>query len=166
MVEEGRHFTCRHCGAEGWICKRCDRGHCYCSASCRESARQMRNGRARRRYQSSPAGRSGNARRQREWYGRKRSREKVAGNLTHQGSPGPGLGVIIPPTTADAGVAVMESAESVDRETVESPVSEAAIGAVVLSSGVRRCTVCRRLVEIQSLGESPSHGHKEEASET
>lgn len=166
MVEEGRHFECRHCGAEVWICRRCDRGHCYCSRTCRLEARRRGSGQARRRYQGNTAGRSGNARRQREWYWRQRSCEKVAGNLTHQGSPGPGVAAIIPPATADRGVAVTESTEPVDAKTVETSASEATVGTVDLPSSVRRCTVCRRLFQSQRPTEPQSHGPKEASSET
>jgi hypothetical protein len=72
----------------------------------------------------------------------------------------------MPPATADVAVAVMESTQPVDREMVESQASEAARGAASLSSGARRCTVCRRLFEIQSLREPTSHGPKEASSET
>jgi hypothetical protein len=166
MVEEGRRLGCRHCGREVWICRRCDRGHRYCSPLCRQKARRQSSRQARRRYQATSAGRSGNARRQREWYRRKRSSQKIAKHLTHQGSPGPALDAIIPPATDDACVAVMESAGSVESDAVESPASEAVIGPVELLNGARRCTVCRRLFEIQSLREPRSHGCEETSSET
>jgi hypothetical protein len=166
MVEEGRRFECRHCGVEAWICRRCDRGHCYCSPLCRKKARRQKSVEAQRRYQSSGAGRSGNARRQREWYRRKESREKVAGNLTHHGSPGAGRDAIIAPATADGGVAVMESTESVDTKAVETPASRSNVGSGDLPGGIHRCVICRCPLRESKPQEPQCHGTKKASSET
>jgi hypothetical protein len=82
-VEEYRAFACRLCGKRVLICKRCDRGHRYCSPVCSRAARLASIRQARRRYQRTDAGRRGNARRQRELY---RRRHLLRKNLTHQGS--------------------------------------------------------------------------------
>lgn len=137
MVEEGRHFVCRHCGAYAWICTYCDRGHAYCSPSCRQLARRRITDEARRRYQATSAGQSGNARRQREWYRRKQ--EKL-GILTHQGSTDPGTFTIISPAPSEAVAVLEESASAESRETVDP--AYLATRASDHSSGAHRCIVC------------------------
>ena len=145
MLEEARCFTCRHCGAAAWICRHCDRGHAYCSPSCRVLARLERSREARRRYQATSAGRSGNARRQREWY--RRQSEKLAGILTHHGSTDPATHTIIPPAMSEAAVAVLaESANAASGETPDSTSSDPTPHAFDLSSGVHRCSVCQCLL--------------------
>ena len=144
MLEEGRRFVCRYCGADAWICRRCDRGHAYCSPSCRKLGRRRRARRARRRYQVTSAGRSGNARRQREWY--RRQSEQRAGILTHQCSNDPAIHTIIPPAMTEAAVAVLdEGANAVSREVADST-SDPTPHAFDLSSGAHRCSVCQCLV--------------------
>jgi hypothetical protein len=142
MLEEARHFACRYCAADAWICRHCDRGHAYCSLSCRKLAGIARSREARRRYQATSAGQSGNARRQREWY--QRQSEKLAGILTHHGSTDPAMHTIIPPA---APVAVLaESANAASREIADFTRSDSTPPAIDLSSGVHRCSVCQCLV--------------------
>jgi len=40
----------RECGAIFWICRSCDRGHCYCSDRCRQKARREQRRAANLRY--------------------------------------------------------------------------------------------------------------------
>jgi hypothetical protein len=105
-------------------------------------ARLERERAARRRYQTTSAGRSGNARRQREWY--RRQSEKLAGILTHQGSSEAATRTIIPPALSEAAVAVLaESANPASREAVDSTSSDPTAHAFDVSSGVHRCSVCQ-----------------------
>ncbi len=166
MVEEGRRLECRHCGLAVWICRRCDRGHRYCSSACRQAARRSTSGRARRRYQAKSAGRSGNARRQREWYWRQRSSPKSATNLTHHSSTEAVLCLMIAPATADRGVAVLESTEPLSTETLE--IREPAISPTAgdVPSGVHHCVVCRRLCQSQSPTEPNEHGSEKTDSQS
>jgi hypothetical protein len=55
-------FTCRNLF---WICRHCDRGHRYCSASCRDRAYRQQRRLANRRHQQSPEGRLDHRDRQR-----------------------------------------------------------------------------------------------------
>jgi hypothetical protein len=94
MVRDGRCFFCGTCGNEVWICTYCDRGHRYCSPECSLEARRKSCAESRRKHQEKEEGRLGNARRQREWYSRRKSLEKTE-NLTDQGSVEPGSPSII-----------------------------------------------------------------------
>ena len=76
-----RRRVCRGCGAVFRICRRCDRGHRYCSPACRRQARRRQRRCANQRYQQSPEGRLDHCDRQREY--RRRARTRV----TDQASP-------------------------------------------------------------------------------
>ena len=55
------------CGALFWICRRCDRGHRYCSVRCRQQVRRQQCREANRRHQQSPEGRLDHRDRQRAY---------------------------------------------------------------------------------------------------
>lgn len=52
-----RPRICRTCGMLFWICRHCDRGHCYCSPSCRYQGYRQKQRLANRRHQQRPGGR-------------------------------------------------------------------------------------------------------------
>ena len=56
---------CRICGMLFWICRHCDRGHCYCSSSCRDQGYRQKRRLANRRHQQSREGRLDHRDRQR-----------------------------------------------------------------------------------------------------
>lgn len=60
------------CCAVFWICRRCDRGHAYCSDQCRAASRREQRRRARQRHERSPEGRLDHRDRQREYRARVR----------------------------------------------------------------------------------------------
>jgi hypothetical protein len=53
-----RQRFCRwsECGAAFWICRRCDRGQCYCSDRCRYKARRAQRRAANLRHRKTPEG--------------------------------------------------------------------------------------------------------------
>jgi hypothetical protein len=94
MVRKGRFYVCGICGIGVWICKRCDRGHLYCSKKCSHEARRRTWKKSGRQSRQTEEGREGNARRQRDSYERRKSLENSK-NLTLQGSVEPGSPAII-----------------------------------------------------------------------
>jgi hypothetical protein len=60
-----RPRICRTCDMLFWICRHCDRGHCYCSTSCRYQGYRQKRRLANRRHQQSPEGRLDHRDRQR-----------------------------------------------------------------------------------------------------
>jgi len=60
-----RPRICRTCGTPFGICRHCDRGHRYCSASCRYQGYRQRRCLANQRHQKSPEGRLDHRDRQR-----------------------------------------------------------------------------------------------------
>ena len=77
-VESHRLFNCARCGHQVKICRRCDRGNRFCSATCRDSFRRQSVREAGARYQRTERGAARNAERQRLF----REREKIS--VTHQ----------------------------------------------------------------------------------
>jgi hypothetical protein len=55
------------CGSLFWVCRRCDRGQCYCSAACRQQARHKQRHAANGRYQKTERGRFSHRLRQRAY---------------------------------------------------------------------------------------------------
>ena len=80
-----RQRLCRYggCGRLFYICRSCDRGHAYCSVSCRRKGQRRWRSEVNRRYQQSREARRDHADRQRE-YRRRRAEQFV----TDPGSPG------------------------------------------------------------------------------
>jgi len=68
-----RQRICRGigCGQLFWICRHCDRGQRYCSATCRHQAYRQQRRLANRRHQQSPEGRLDHRDRQRQYRGRR-----------------------------------------------------------------------------------------------
>ena len=79
------HRVClgQHCHAVFFLCSHCDRGHRYCSVSCRDHARGQQRRQANKRHQQSPEGQLDHCDRQREY--RRRCHQKQA-RVTDQGS--------------------------------------------------------------------------------
>ena len=86
----GRLFLCVGCRGQVIICGCCDRGQVYCNDGCAPRARRQTLQAAGRRYQASQRGRRRHAARM----DRYRSRQK---KVTHQGSPRPPAGDLLPP---------------------------------------------------------------------
>ena len=91
-----RPRICLTCGKLFWICRHCDRGHCYCSASCRHQGYGQKRRAANRRHQQSPEGRLDHRDHQRA-YRRRRLAQK---NVTDQSSLSSPLGHSMPPAMA------------------------------------------------------------------
>ena len=88
-----RLYSCRRCAQQVRICRDCDRGNQYCAGECARMRRRESLRRAARRYQHSYRGACRHAARQRVWRGRH------AQKVTHQGSPGTVVAVIVAPTS-------------------------------------------------------------------
>ena len=103
IPEGGRLFACALCNKVVRICRCCDRGQHYCSKACFHKARRASVREAGRRYQETKAGRRGNARRQRDFYRRRKLFQKNQKNLTHQGSTNPlSPSIMVSDDTAEA----------------------------------------------------------------
>lgn len=50
-------IVCRHCGIRFLMCRRCYRGHVYCSSACRDEAQQLSHREAQRKYRQTEKGR-------------------------------------------------------------------------------------------------------------
>lgn len=74
-----RNFKCRWCRKPVRICRRCDRGHGYCTGECRALGRKRSLRKAGRKYQAKEKGKTAHKWRQNRYRSR---REK---NVTHQG---------------------------------------------------------------------------------
>jgi len=90
--ESYRLYSCRRCAQQVRICRRCDRGHQYCTGECARIRRRESLRRAAQRYQQSYRGACRHAARQRAW------RERRAQKVTHQGSLGTVTALIVVPT--------------------------------------------------------------------
>src|SRR5688572_24143679 len=75
-----RLYSCARCAGQVRICRRCDRGHRYCTVTCARIQRRESLHRAGARYQRSRRGAYRHAVRQCAW------RERCAQEVTHQGS--------------------------------------------------------------------------------
>jgi len=80
MQTSSRLYQCQRCHAQVIICSRCDHGQRYCAKGCSKKARMASQKRARKKYQTTRAGRFNNAARQQRF--RHRQKQKV----THHGS--------------------------------------------------------------------------------
>lgn len=99
MLEDThRLYNCTRCGVQVRICRRCDRGNCYCPGPCAAVRRQESLRRAGNRYQCSYRGACRHAARQRVW--RTRQTQKV----THQGSLGAAVTVTVAATSTPAAI--------------------------------------------------------------
>jgi len=75
-----RVFRCGMCGSEVIICRRCDRGHRYCSQECSGEARRASLRRAGAKYRKTERGRTNHKVRQQRYL------ERQSERVTHQGS--------------------------------------------------------------------------------
>jgi hypothetical protein len=67
IEDSHRMFNCAGCHRQVVICRRCDRGQRYCSATCSRTGRRQSIREAGQRYQQSPLGARNNAVRQKRW---------------------------------------------------------------------------------------------------
>jgi len=88
-----RLYSCARCAKQVRICGECDRGNRYCAQGCARMRRRESLRRAASRYQQSYRGACKHAARSRAW------RERHAQKVTHQGSLGPGVALIVAPTS-------------------------------------------------------------------
>ncbi len=75
LEDDYRLFNCQRCAKQVRICRRCDRGHIYCSGQCAVIRRCESLYRAGARYQRTQRGATLHAARQRAW--RERQMQKV-----------------------------------------------------------------------------------------
>lgn len=80
-----RTFQCRTCLGEALICRKCDRGNCYCSPNCARKARILQLRSATRRYQTTGRGAENHRQRQRQYRKSTRDRENSP-RVTHHSS--------------------------------------------------------------------------------
>jgi hypothetical protein len=117
----------RECGEIFWICRSCDRGHCYCSDRCRQKARREQRRVANLRHQRTPEGRLDHRDRQRTY-----RRRKAKDCVTDQGSFG---------VQRSGNIVVLEESP---------PIAALKIGELsrknimILSLGVPYCIICGR----------------------
>lgn len=83
---------CRCCSRLFYVCSRCNRGHAYCSGTCRERGYRERREAANRRHRMSPEGREDHAARQRRYRAEARLRpRRVLDNTLMRRAPMAGL---------------------------------------------------------------------------
>lgn len=128
-VESFRFVRCAQsdCGAVFYLCRRHDRGQRYCSAPCRQQARQASVRAARRRHQRSPEGRLDHADRQRVY--RERVMDQGPQKLAHA----------VHRVAVDAGSAT-EAPRALDREDTDARTEGG--DAAIPEPNRPRCVVC------------------------
>lgn len=95
LVIRLRSCRAEGCGSLFWICRRCDRGHRYCSARCWQKVRRQQCREANRRHQQSLEGRLDHRDRQRAYRLRRqervtdqgRRRDRLFARMAPVGSP-------------------------------------------------------------------------------
>lgn len=85
-----RLYGCARCRQQTVICSHCDRGQIYCTRSCAQTARRIKQREAGRRYQQSHRGRRHHAARMARYRARRADRTQgnrsaSAKKVTHQG---------------------------------------------------------------------------------
>lgn len=113
-------ITCRCCGKQFYVCRRCWHGRRYCSDRCREAAKQESHRESQRRYRRTEKGRKNH----RE--GEKRRRM--------------GLGKKSEKTVDDAGTTPRYRRSRIESEVLEAGIARARL----LGYRVCRCRVCGR----------------------
>jgi hypothetical protein len=88
-----RLYSCGRCAQQVHICRNCDRGNQYCAGDCARLRRRESLQRAGQRYQQRYRGACQHAARQRVW------RARHAQKVTHQGSLGSAVALIVAPTS-------------------------------------------------------------------
>ena len=87
MLPSARFYLCARCRRQVVVCRGCDRGQRYCSATCSRIRRSELQREAKRRYAKSRAGRHNNAERQRRFRARLRDQKPpITQIVTDQGS--------------------------------------------------------------------------------
>jgi hypothetical protein len=94
----GLRRVCPRCQTTFFLCRRCDRWHCYCSSSCSEQARKDSRQRSDRKYRQSASWRAKNPEHQAE-HRRKRFRQKIVSEQCSASATSP---VDIAPSTTMA----------------------------------------------------------------
>lgn len=97
MQPSARLYHCARCHTQVVICRRCDRGHRYCTADCARLARAASLQRSAKRYGLSSQGRRANAERQRRY--RQRHQNEKNKKVTQQGSTHNASAVQLSPDT-------------------------------------------------------------------
>lgn len=131
-----RLYSCARCAAQVRICRSCDRGNRYCAEGCAQLSRHESLQRAGERYQQSFRGACRHALRQ------ARLRARRAQKVTHQGSLGMGVALIVTRSLTvsegspdDAGVRLEPCVLGIEqRRAYSTRLSAAAI--------VQRCCFC------------------------
>ena len=85
LEDDYRLFNCQRCAKQVRICRRCDRGHLYCSGECSAIRRRESLHRAGARYQQTQRGARLHAARQHAW--RQRQMQKVTHHRFHRARP-------------------------------------------------------------------------------
>ena len=85
MQTSSRLYQCLRCHVPVVICHRCDHGQRYCANGCSKQARIASQKRARKKYQTTRAGRFNNAARQHRF--RARQKQKVTHHCSLQNPP-------------------------------------------------------------------------------
>lgn len=82
-ASHGYFKICPSCGTRFLVCVRCDRGHRYCSESCKDAGRKSTYRRASKTYQASDNGRINHRKRQKTY----RKNRHLKENVTQHSSP-------------------------------------------------------------------------------
>ena len=86
-------LECKHCKLRFNICRKCYRGHFYCSSSCRREAQVKAHRKAQSRYRTSNKGREAHSRNE-----KKRRMGKIKKTMADTSTNTPPLRVILYPT--------------------------------------------------------------------
>ena len=92
-----RARTCQECFGHFFICKSCDRGHRYCSITCRDHGYKRRESAAKKRYSQSKLGRQNHAARQKRY--RSKNKNPSKNKVTEESSKILHSEVLLPVTT-------------------------------------------------------------------
>jgi hypothetical protein len=81
-------LECNHCNVEFYICRKCYRGHIYCSSRCRSEAQLKAHRKAQSRYRTSDKGREAHSRNE-----KMRRMDKIKKNMADESTNTPPLRV-------------------------------------------------------------------------
>lgn len=98
-------MICVRCKTLFFLCRRCDRGQCYCGSDRRHEARTLHVRAARRRHQQSPEGRADHRDRNLDYRRRKAARVMDQGTATEPPAP-----ILSTPTTEVVEVTTLDPA--------------------------------------------------------
>ena len=85
-------LECNHCNVEFYICRKCYRGHLYCSSRCRSEAQLKAHRKAQSRYRTSDKGREAHSRNE-----KMRRMGKIKKTMADESTNTPPLRVILYP---------------------------------------------------------------------